>query len=372
MEPETSLTPTTETSLALPTRYDDRLALAGQVADQVSQGNTFTEAMATWTENTKRRYQNDLKLLSQYLAAAQIARDPDALFTDAEAWRGMSYGLVKGFKVWLGDAGYATSTIKGCLSTIHVFCTLAGPQPAGAGVIDETTLAAILAVKGMGGRKARTLDEGRQKKGIPTRRGHKKAEPTPLGAEQALALKEITTSARRSRPRQHDRLLAARDALMMGLLIEHALRCGELAELKVESINLQAGTIRIYRRKTHRNDVQKMHTHTAQAARVYLGELGRKRGPLFTGYDQEKPLSTRAIYDRVKALGGEVGIDRLSPHDLRHHWAFDALSNYTPLHIVQSDGGWETESMPLRYARQVNSTGGSATITERKGNDGHI
>jgi integrase len=84
------------------------------------------------------------------------------------------------------------------------------------------------------------------------------------------------------------------------------------------------------------------------------------------GYNTEKPLSTRAINKRVGVLGGEIGIERLSPHDLRHHWAFDALLNQTPLNIVQADGGWETEYMPLRYAHQLGATGGGAFITEEE------
>ena len=95
--------------------------------------------------------------------------------------------------------------------------------------------------------------------------------------------------------------------------------------------------------------------------------MGRERGPLFSGYDPNKPLSTRAINKRVGVLGGEIGIEHLSPHDLRHHWAFDALLNHTPLNVVQADGGWETEYMPLRYAHQMGATGGGATITEGDG-----
>ena len=124
------------------------------------------------------------------------------------------------------------------------------------------------------------------------------------------------------------------------------------------------GTIRIYRPKTHRVDTQRLHKHTRIAAEAYLSQIPRTHGPLFTGYDQTRALSTRAINKRVGVLGGELGIERLSPHDLRHHWAFDALLNHTPLNIVQADGGWETESMPLRYARQAGVTGGGATITE--------
>jgi integrase len=344
--------------------YDDHLALAGQIADRFAQSDAFTEAQAGWTANTQRRYLNDLELFSVYLKSARIERPAEDLFYDAEAWRGMTFGLLKGFKTWLEQRGYATGTIKGCISTIHVFCRLAGPGPVGAGVLDEATLAAILTVRGMSGRKARNLDEDRKRRKIPTRKGHKKAVPTEVSAVQAVTLKKVTTHPGKPPTRAHDLLLASRDALLMGLLVEHALRCSEVALLTIDSIDLRRGTIRIYRPKTDRTDIQKLHRHTRMAAEVYLSQVERKHGPLFTGYDSNKPLTTRAINKRVGVLGGEIGIEQLSPHDLRHHWAFDALLNHTPLNVVQADGGWETEYMPLRYAHQVGATGGGATITE--------
>jgi integrase len=343
--------------------YDDHLTLAGQIADRFAQSDAFAEAQATWTANTQLRYLNDLKLFSAYLESAHIERPAEDLFNDAAAWRGMTFGLLKGFKTWLEQRGYATGTIKGSISTIHVFCRLAGPGPAGVGVLDEASLAAILTVRGTSGRKARNLDEDRKRRKIPTRKGHKKAIPTRLSTVQAITLKKVTTHPERPPARAHDLLLTYRDALLMGLLVEHALRCSEVALLTIDSIDLRRGTIRIYRPKTDRTDIQKLHKHTRLAAQAYLSQAGRERGPLFTGYDSEKPLSTRAINKRVAVLGGEIGIEHLSPHDLRHHWAFDALLNHTPLNVVQADGGWETEYMPLRYAHQVGVTGG-ATITE--------
>ena len=181
--------------------YDDHLALAGQVADRFAQSDAFTEAQATWTANTRRRYLNDLELFSAYIKSAHIERSAEALFNDAEAWRGMTFGLLKGFKTWLEQRGYATGTIKGSISTIHIFCRLAGPGPAGAGVLDEASLAAILTIRGTSGRKARNLDEDRKRRRIPTRKGHKKAVPTQISAVQA------TTSRRSPRsPRGHPRV----------------------------------------------------------------------------------------------------------------------------------------------------------------------
>jgi len=350
----------TDITIYQPGDYDNRLALAGQVANEYAQSDTFSEACSTWTANTQRRYSNDLEWFSEYLASAGIVRPAEALFSDAQAWRGMTYGLLQGFKAWLEQAGYAISTIKGAICTIHVFCKLAGPPPGGAGVLDELLVAAVSSVRGAAGRKARNLDAQRSQAGIPTRRGHKKAVATKLSTSEALQLKKTTTQPYRRFSRDRD--IASRDALLMGLLVEHALRCSEVALLTVESIDLARNTVTIYRPKTDRTDIQRLHKHTRLAAGTYLAQIGRKSGPLFTGYNGQG-LTTRAINRRVEVLGGEIGVEHLSPHDLRHHWAFDVLMNGTALNIVQADGGWETESMPLKYAKR-SAIGGSALISE--------
>ena len=230
--------------------YDDHWKLAAQITDQFTYAVEFTEVHAIWTVNTQRRYENDLELFSTFLRDAHIERSAKALFNDAEAWRGMNFGLLKGFKIWPEQSGYATGTIKGCISTVRVFCRLAGPSPVGAGVIDEASLASILTVKGTSGRKAHNLDEARKYKQIPTRKGHKKAVPTQLTSVQAITLKKVTTHPEQPRTREHDMLLTYRDALLMGLFVEHALRCSEVALLTIDSIDLQRDTIRIYRPKT--------------------------------------------------------------------------------------------------------------------------
>jgi integrase len=134
----------------------------------------------------------------------------------------------------------------------------------------------------------------------------------------------------------------------MCLLIEHALRVSEIAALNVEHFSLDERTLTVYREKTATCDTYELMPRTYQAARVYLA--GKAAGPLFTGY-QGKRISTRAITARVRELGKQEGIEGLSPHDLRHHWAMDALKNGTSLDIVQAYGGWKSAAMPLHYAR---------------------
>src|SRR5229473_2852178 len=116
--------------LPLRSRYSDDLALAGLAADHASQTDTFAQYHAEQTDNTRAAQKDALKCFSTYLAQAGIERQAEDLYQDADAWRGMSAGLLKGFRTWLLEQGYAIGTLNHRLSIIRQYCRLA--QAAGA------------------------------------------------------------------------------------------------------------------------------------------------------------------------------------------------------------------------------------------------
>lgn len=346
--------------------YDTLLEVAGTIANAQSWRAIFPDYQKTLSPNTQRRQLDDLETFSRYLQCAGIVRSAQDLYSDPYAWAGMSYGLLKGYLAWSLQQGYAIGTINVRLATIRQYCTLAGPPPEGAGVLSEQDVRMILTVRGLSGKRARNADRERREGGTPTRIGAKKAQATPLHTGQALRLKKVTTTARRVNAR--DRLLPLRDALMMGLFLEHALRCGELAALTIEQIDLYAGTLSFYREKTDMHTKHRLERHTLLAAVAYLDALkaqGITSGPLFLGYGG-RPLSMRAINKRVNALGRLVGVDTLSPHDLRHRWTQDALEQGTPIDRVQSGGGWRSPTMVLRYAAREGIANDGVKITEEQ------
>jgi integrase len=259
---------------------------------------------------------------------------------------------------WALQQGYAMGTVNVRLATLRKYCTLAGPSPEGVDILDRETLLLIQTVKGISGKKARNRDREREADGIAARKGTKKAAATPLTTAQALALKKATSKEPRGTQK--------RDAALIGLMIEHALRCGEVASLNIENIDLAAGTMKFYREKTDQEETHTLHKHTFMALESYLAEEHRTSGPLFLG-NQGKRLSRRAINARVTVLGRQVGIDdtkTLSPHDLRHFWAFDALRNKTSFDRVKSGGGWKSDSMVMRYAQRAGIANEGVIISE--------
>jgi site-specific recombinase XerC len=329
----------------------------GELANSYARQDIFAEYHQQCTANTQRRQQAELVLFARYLHEAGIERTPDDLYTQASAWRGITYGLVKGFVKWQLQQGYAIGSINVRLATIRKYCALAFES----GVIESTAMDLIKTVDGYSHKVGRNIDTDRKKQGIPTRKGYKKATPTKVSTHAARRLKKATVETDVPRRRMHDQDLDARDSLLMCLFIEHALRCSEVAALNVESFNLEERTVTVYREKTDTHDTYELMPRTYQAAKIYLA--GKLSGPLFTGY-QGKRISTRAINDRVRQLGKQEGIEGLSPHDLRHYWALDALKNGTSLNVVQAYGGWSSAAMPLHYAKISGVTHSGLRLSE--------
>ncbi len=344
--------------------YDDALERMGGVADRFTQTTTFDDYHATCRPNTRTRQRRDLALFSEYLHAGGVIRSAESLYSDANAWRGMSHGILRGFISWQLKQGYSVGSINVRQATVRTYCTLAGPSPKGAGMLSQERLDLILTVKGFNDKTGRNVDEDRVHNHIPTRTSTKKARPTPITTRQALTLKKTTTQTGTPRTREHDLLLEPRDALLMGLLVEHALRVGEVAALDVSAIDLVAGTMTFYREKTNQIETHKLKRHTRLAAETYL-PLVPTSGSLFLGYQGQR-LTVRAIQKRATTLGKLVGVPRLSPHDLRHYWTFDTLRNGTPLDRVQAGGGWKSPQMVLHYARRTGISNEGVIITQEE------
>ncbi|HEX7733730.1 MAG TPA: tyrosine-type recombinase/integrase [Ktedonobacteraceae bacterium] len=334
--------------------YDDALARLGEAAEAYVRGNVFDDYHRKKSEGTKQAQYDDLATFSRFLATAQIVRTPDDLFADPRAWEGMKASTVVLFRHWLyysqptgpGDkrAGYAVSSVRRYLSTIRQYCKLAYQS----GVLPSDEWTRIAAVKADSRAEGANIDSERERKGIRSRITTKKEYATPLDAEEVFTLRHTTTDAPRYRER--DYVLTERDELLMCLLGEHGLRVGEVAALDARSINVRRKTIAVKRPKTHRQDVLSLMPATLQAAEKYL-PLIDPAGPLFSGYGGRR-ITRQGIYKRVHELGNLAGIERLSPHDLRHYWTKDAFLKGNPLSVIQRYGGWESGYMPLRYAQE--------------------
>ena len=124
--------------------------------------------------------------------------------------------------------------------------------------------------------------------------------------EQAKALKE-----------QPDTPQGRRDALLMCLLLDHGLRCGEAALLEVNDFNPKEGAMSFYRPKVDKEQTHKLTADTLRALRAWLdsGDCA-PLGPVLRGSRKggeltDAGMSERAITKRVRYLGEQIGIEGL-------------------------------------------------------------
>lgn len=344
-------------SVLPPDGDDDQraLALAGQVANEHAARGVFADYLSRKADNTIRRQAADVARFADYLDqigeqigyqlgralsefAQAVADFPDGAGPEAEAWRGVTWGLVEGFRNWMVAQGDAVGSINVRLSTIKTYTKLA----AKAGALTPEENALIRTVTGYAHKEARRVNERRE----IVRRGKKKAEAVHIDTEQAKALKN-----------QPDTPQGRRDALLICLLLDHGLRVGEVARLQVTDIDLRAGEMHFYRPKVDKVQTHKLTADTVRAAYSWFlsGDVP-KAGPLLRGSRKngelaEAGMSERAITDRVRVMGGTLGLENLSAHDCRHYWATYWAGKVDVLRL-QEAGGWNSLAMPRRYVEE--------------------
>lgn len=315
------------------------LELAGQIADANARRHLFRDYQGRRAPETLRQQQRNLALLRDWLS--QNAADPGDLYTDPAAWTGLTWGLVADFIRWQLQTGYAISTTNYRLATIKRYAGLALQ----AGTLDPAQYAMIRAIRSYTTREAQNLDRQRTAAGLPTRRGAKAAAPLLLDPGQVATLKA----------QPQDTPQGCRDALLMCLLLDHGLRCAEVAGLRRADLRLAEGELHFNRPKVSRRQTHRLSADTLAAARAYLAvttpagddpllRRSRKDGSL-----QAAGLTPRAITQRVHHLGQQLGLAGLSAHDCRHTWATQAARAGTDLLALQEAGGWTSLAMPRRY-----------------------
>jgi integrase len=332
--------------------HDARLRLqqAGAAANKAAAQHSFTDYQERVAKNTKQNQRRDLAKFTEYLAAATLSLDPDVLMCDPAAWADITWGIVKGFVDWQIQQGCAIASMNRRLSTIKRYCTLAHH----AGSLPDGEYVHIKGVQGYGFKTGERIDGARP----VTRVGDKKAQPTLIDDEQAEQLK-----------RQPDTLQGRRDALFLCLLIDHGLRVGEVALLQVEHFDMRRRLLTFKRPKVGKIQKHRLSPDTFYAATAYLYGGGPASGPLWYCTNKRGEIirevpsrqgmrpaafSVRAMQARIEYLGRvQLGIEKLSPHDLRHLWTTAAIEAGTDIKTVQEAGGWNSPAMPLRYAKSA-------------------
>ena len=312
--------------------------LAASVARSAS---VITSYRAHLADNTIIAHDRDLGLWSSYLSDVGVAV---ADWLDVLSWRDVGPGLVAGFVAWLAGQGYAIATINRAHKTVQAYCRVA----AGAGVLSASAWSAICALDDLSPRAGQRLDSERS----VTRRSRKKTAPNVLSRAQVGQLAAACAESH----------AGLRDRVIVRVLADHGLRCGELAGLTWAGIDLVAGEMTFVRPKVSKTQVHRL-TRDAWAAlsawaAVVAGHQGAHLGPVLWRVNKGDRLvaagmSEITIADRVRLLGVAIGVETLSPHDLRHSFATSAARAGTSPIALRDAGGWSSMATVSRYVESA-------------------
>jgi len=332
----------------IPLPENSPMAIAGKQANVHAARAVFTDYRTRKAKNTTRRQDADLALFAQYLQ--EIGLSAGNFGEDPKAWQGITRGLVEGFVKWQLLKGYAVESVNVRLSTIKTYAKLA----LRAGALDVSEYAMLRTVQGYGHKEGKRIDEKRKADGLSTRKGAKKAHAVILTEEQAVQL-----MARGETPK------GIRDAFMLCLMLEHGLRVSEIAALQIHNFDIHNRRMTFYREKVSKEQTHRLTDRTFEAVQAYFkiapneGSVWRRGAHKGKTNLTVQGLTVRAINKRVELLGRRMGIENLSPHDLRHYWATNASRKGTSVKNLQEAGGWNSPAMPLHYieAEQVANDG---------------
>ncbi len=152
----------------------------------------------------------------------------------------------------------------------------------------------------------------------------------PIVRKQELAPRALTDREARRLLKEVQARGSARDEAIITLMLYTGLRIGEVSELRVGDVEMSERkgvvTIRAEVAKAGRERVAPIPKRAREALIRYLDE--RKAGGgemLFTG--RQGPLSTAGLGAIIRRYGAWAHLDDLTPHVLRHTFAYNYLAN---------------------------------------------
>ena len=307
----------------------------GEQFNQASAQSAFDISMKA--KNTEIRYKKELRHFSEFLDSCGFHNKG---METPEEWRYITFGIVDGYKRYLLAKGYSINSVNQTLYIIRRYCK----EATKAGFIPVEELGKIKLIEGVKCSEAPHVDKKRD----ITRLSKKKTTATEISEEKVYQLKH----------EQGDTLKGKRDALILSIMLDIGLRESEVVTLTWSSIDLETRVIEWYRMKTNNRGRELISRDVENAYRVYrdaLTEEGEElSGSLWVtvskgGKVTGKGLSVDSIKLLVKTAGDALGIDHLSPHDLRHSMATRAYLADIPVISIQRRLGHSSASTTERY-----------------------
>ena len=157
-----------------------------------------------------------------------------------------------------------------------------------------------------------------------------------------------------------DGIIAMRDAAIIAIVYGAGLRRDEASNLQLSNLNLKTGELTVLG-KNNKERKSALHNRILEIIEVWLEERGTKEGPLFKRAIKgnkllDEPISGQTIYDVVIKRYKEVGLKRLTPHDLRRTFATKLLENGEDVFVVQDLMGHSSVETTKSYDKRSDVT----------------
>ncbi len=163
--------------------------------------------------------------------------------------------------------------------------------------------------------------------------------PRPLGIE---AMRRLLT-------RRPTSILEMRDRAILETLYETGMRGGEVARLRLEDVDFEAGTILVREGKGRKDRMVPLGKKAREALLNYLEARGQSGRAVFLGR-HGTALTARQMRRRLKELGARFGFS-LHPHLLRHTCATHLLKGRADIRHIQRLLGHKNLQTTERYTR---------------------
>jgi len=260
---------------------------------QVEEFLHFLAVEKRYSTHTIAAYRNDLIQLLQFLESGNVS-----------SWPAVSRTHILDYIMHLKTREYAPSTIGRKIAAVKSFFHFLVAE----GVLKDDPTVAV---------DSPLVD---------------KRLPHPLSPEDVARL--LAEPARSKTPK------ALRDRALLELMYATGMRASEVIALKVDAVDLEAGTVRCLG-KGKKERILPLYDRAREALKDYL-EKGRAR--LLQGRDEKalfvnrrgKPLTRQGLWLLIKEYAEAAGIiGEVTPHTLRHSFATHLLDGGAGLREVQ-------------------------------------
>ncbi len=141
-----------------------------------------------------------------------------------------------------------------------------------------------------------------------------------------------------------------RNVALLEVAYGAGLRVSEVAAIDVTDVDPLGGLVRVRSGKGRKARVVPLGPVALDAVRAWLAEGAVADGPLFRNVRGGR-LTTRGIYDIVRAAGVNNDLAGVHPHALRHSFATHLLANGADIRSIQEMLGHASLSTTQRYTQ---------------------